>query len=326
MKRLLFYQKLDKIPFLKTMAMKVIFIAFIGIHLPLLLLVILLVGFQITSDALTAVVYLLFFTLIASLITLYFLNKLIQPVRYLSLNLRCYVSGLNWNLPKVDFRDETGSLFRDVTSCVETLENAIQEKNDLYQMLSHDLKGTLAALQAGYHLHKLENKELSEEEQLKMEMVERQIMAINSLLYLYRSDENGILPDHSQELNLKQLTDDICALFYSALLLENKQIEADIPHDVAIQKDRFVLRHLLFNLIDNAVKYSRRNTAIKIGYRDGAFSIQNVINAADEADEKSWKQSTGLGQKIISKTALDLGCRLQTEINGNDFRVRVAFA
>ena len=65
---------------------------------------------------------------------------------------------------------------------------------------------------------------------------------------------------------------------------------------------------------------------INISYENNTFVLRNDVFDSNESTNETWKQSTGLGQKIISKTALDLGCRLKTNQKGNEFHVEVAFS
>lgn len=326
MKRLRFYAALDKIPFLNSMAMKVVFVAFIGIHLPLILSVLLLVGFQIETDPLHIIGYLLTFTLVATFFTLYFLNKLIQPVRYLSVNLRCYISGTGWSLPDVPIKDETGSLLRDVSECVENLEKTIAEKNDMYSLLSHDLKSTLATLQSGFMLQEMENKEPSTETRDNIELIERQILAINSLLYYYKENNGSLNNETPNQHSLKKITEEVCNLYHSALRLENKSISVSIPENATVLAGKFLLRHFIFNLVDNAIKYSEKNSCIQISYSNNEFYIENAVSKNLRQEISGWKKSTGLGQKIISQTARELGFNMQIIPGNGSYAVRVKMA
>lgn len=309
MNSLTFYQKLDQVPFLKTMVLKVAFVAFVGIHIPLILSVAVLFGFKGRVEPSTALLYLLGFTLVATVLTLYFLNLVVQPIRFLSEKLRRYVAQHQWVATSVNWRDENGSLSRDLDACIQALERTIYEKNDLYRLLSHDLKGMLATLQAGLMMLEMDidrNTQHGVAIKDKIELIERQILNVNSLLYYYSEPNMENYKSDIVPVKLHAIVYEVVALYNSALRMENKTVKVDIPEDFTITTGRFLLRHLIFNLVDNAVKYSEKESEIRIRYHNGALLVFNS-NRQAVSGMTDWKKSTGLGQKIISKTAEDLG-------------------
>lgn len=310
MHSLTFYHKLDKIPFLKTVALKVACVAFLGIHVPLILSILVLFVLRVEANPVAVVLYLLGFTLIATAITLFFLNKLVQPIRFMSEKLQGYVSGQEWQFNSANWRDEVGLLSRDMDACIKTLEKTLHEKNDLYRLLSHDLKGMLATLQASLMMLEMEHAESGKDStQLKdkIELVERQILSVNSLLYYYRDPISEKYKEEVSSVQLREMTAEVVGLYDSALKLDNKTILVKIPDDVKVNTGRFLLRHLIFNLVDNAVKYSDKGSTVNITYVDGNFKVENNKNKQTVFEMKDWRKSTGLGHKIISKTAKDLG-------------------
>lgn len=324
MTSLTFYQRLDRIPFLKTMTLKVAFVAFCGIHIPLILSVVVLLGFERQLGPGMTVFYLLIFTLLATGITLYFLNKVVQPIRYLSEKLRTYVAQQQWVMSTVDWRDENGSLSRDLDACIKTLERTVHEKNDLYRLLSHDLKGMLATLQAGLMMLEMEFDQNTRDRVAikdKIELIERQILNVNSLLYYYSEPSMENYKADVAPVKLNVIVQEVVALYNSALVMDKKTIQINIPEDISITTGGFLLRHLIFNLVDNAVKYSEKGSEIRIAYRDGALLVFNSRDKQAVFGINDWKKSTGLGQKIILKTAEDLGFSLSMSSGDDTYSV-----
>ena len=319
MNSLTFYQRLDQIPFLKTMALKVAFVAFIGIHIPLILSVVVLLGLQSELGPGMTVFYLLLFTLLATGLTLFFLNKVVQPIRFLSEKLRAYISEHRWNETPVTWRDENGCLSRDLDACIQTLERTVHEKNDLYRLLSHDLKGMLATLQAGLMMLEMDVAQNMRDEIIikdKIELIERQILNVNSLLYYYSESGMENYKIDIAPVKVQPMINEVVALYNSALKIENKTIQIDIPAEYTVTTGRFLLRHLIFNLVDNAVKYSQKGSEIHVSMDGDILRVSNTKGKQMVFGVNDWKKSTGLGQKIISKTAQDLGFALN--MNGGD--------
>lgn len=293
--------------------------AFCGIHIPLILSVVLLLGVNSQLGPGMTVFYLLLFTLAATGLTLYFLNLVVQPIRFLSEKLRVYVARQQWVNNPVTWRDENGSLSRDMDACIQALERTVHEKNDLYRLLSHDLKGMLATLQAGLMMLEMDFDRTARDVVAvkdKIELIERQILNVNSLLYYY--SESG-LENHQADVapvNLHAMVNEVVALYNSALKMETKSIRVNIDETVTITTGRFLLRHLIFNLVDNAVKYSEKGSEIRIVYHEGVLQVSNSRDKKVAFGANDWKKSTGLGQKIMAKTAGDLGFPLN--ITGGD--------
>jgi signal transduction histidine kinase len=311
-----FYQKLDKIPFLKTLALKVAFVAFVGIHLPLILSIVVLVVFKVEASPAAVILYLFIFTLIASAITLYYLNKVVEPIRLLNEKLQVYTAGEKWKITPANWRDETGELGRNLDTCIHNLEHTLKDKNELYRLLSHDLKGMLATLQAGLMMLQMDFNESDKDASLlkdKIELVERQILSVNSLLYYYRDPVTMNILHEVSSIQLRSITSEVVSLYSSALRMDNKEIKILISDDVSIYSGKFLIRHLIFNLVDNAVKYSEKGSTVFISFENGKFQVSNEKNKQMAFGTNDWQRSTGLGHKIISKTAEDLGLPLMMD-------------
>jgi len=111
-----FYSLISKIKFLKSYCNKILLIAFFGIQLPLLALIIYFVLYSNAPSELK--IQILLITLSASIlggvVTLYFIRHLLSPVALTSHELRNYIKSRKLtNLP-IDYSDEIGKLMADV--------------------------------------------------------------------------------------------------------------------------------------------------------------------------------------------------------------------
>lgn len=324
MNSLTFYQSLDRIPLLKTMARKVAFVAFVGIHIPLILSMAVFWSMGSHPGTGMTVFYLLLFTLLATGLTLYFLNLVVQPIRFLSEKLRVYVARHQWTDNPVNWRDENGSLSRDLDACIQALERTVHEKNDLYRLLSHDLKGMLATLQAGLMMLEMDFDQNTHDRVAikdKIELIERQILNVNSLLYYYSESGMENYKVDVAPVKLHAMVQEVVLLYNSALKMESKTITVLVEENVTVTTGRFLLRHLIFNLVDNAVKYSEKGSEIRITYREGSLLVFNSRNKHTAFSRNDWKKSTGLGQKIMTKTAEDLGFPLTMDSGDDTYSV-----
>ncbi|PKA16779.1 putative bifunctional diguanylate cyclase/phosphodiesterase [Leptospira haakeii] len=122
-----FYSYLSKIRILKTYSSKIMLVAFLGTHVPLitLLLFFVLSTVQDIQTALKILGIALVATLAGTAATLFALHKLLTPVVLTSKSLNRYLSEREIpNLPTV-FQDEAGSLMADTVTTVRKLDELI---------------------------------------------------------------------------------------------------------------------------------------------------------------------------------------------------------
>ncbi|MGJ4746878.1 putative bifunctional diguanylate cyclase/phosphodiesterase [Leptospira sp. SA-E8] len=122
-----FYSYLSRIRILKTYSSKIMLVAFLGTHVPLitLLLFFVLSTVQDVSTALKILGVALVATLTGTAATLLALHKLLAPVMLTSRSLNRYLNEREIpNLPTV-FQDEAGSLMADTVTTVRKLDELI---------------------------------------------------------------------------------------------------------------------------------------------------------------------------------------------------------
>ncbi|MER3329298.1 MAG: histidine kinase dimerization/phospho-acceptor domain-containing protein, partial [Candidatus Kapaibacterium sp.] len=88
----------------------------------------------------------LIFTLIAAGTTLIILNKLLEPIILAKETLSEYI--VNKTAPQLPtiYTDEVGILLKEIQFSIQTLDELLEEKQDMIGLMSHDLKNPLAAV------------------------------------------------------------------------------------------------------------------------------------------------------------------------------------
>ena len=135
------YKGLSTIGFLsKNYAFKFLFVAFVGIHVPLIGLIFLIVFSDVREEPALILLFTLVMTLLATAVTLIMLKKLTWPVSVSARQLENYrINGVIPDLPR-SFKDEAGILMSNVQSTIEENHALNNEKLDLIYLLSHDLR------------------------------------------------------------------------------------------------------------------------------------------------------------------------------------------
>ncbi|MDT3403979.1 sensor histidine kinase [Mucilaginibacter terrae] len=260
------YTSLSRFKYLdRNYSFKYLFIAFIGVHIPLIGIVTFIALTDFTSLTPGMVIFsTLGFTLIACGITLFMQNALARPIIETKNALVNYLS--NKTLPELptDFKDEAGLLMSNTCTALKELDNLIKEKRDFIYLLSHDLKTPLHNVLTIIHLMKDDINNDSKEEHINLirQSTQYQLQLITSVLNLATSEfkEGNIL----QLINLEPLLNKV--LKDHAGSLQNKQIQvlADIPENLQVKVNEELFAMALSNLVTNAIKFSTRSSEIMI--------------------------------------------------------------
>lgn len=263
------YEKIDKIPFLrKSYTNKFLFVAFLGIHIPLIgVTLYVFINNAIVSTSFFLIVTLAL-TLIATLITLLVLKKLIEPIELASRAMLNYQnSKLVPELP-MHFEDETGVLLATIQTSIYNNEKYLKDKQDLIYLLSHDLRGFTANVKGLAALIKEEDStEMITDYAEMIELTtEQQLAFIATCIQLIKEEDEIYGKDSTlTSINLKEIVQDVFDQLLARLGAKkiDLKIQIDIPN-VILTIDKELLTRVLFNLVDNAIKFSYPSSTITI--------------------------------------------------------------
>ena len=134
-------------PLQRNYSLKFLFVAFLGIHIPLIGIIVYLITRSEQSASVTAVIIAtLLLTLFATVCTLLILNRLLCPLKIASTSLDDYIHGRNIPALPTHYTDEAGVLLRNIQQTVQTIEDLLDEKKDLVGLVSHDLRSPLTKI------------------------------------------------------------------------------------------------------------------------------------------------------------------------------------
>ncbi len=320
------YATLSKVGFLKNdYARKFLFIAFLGIHIPLIGLIFFLLFYENSISPVSVFSITLGMTLLATLLTLILLKRLIYPIETASKALENYrTSRIVPSLP-TDFTDAAGLLMSNIQGSIRTNENLLQQKQDLAGLLSNDMKTfaeiPLSAAQKIIATQPSAN--IVAEANTIIESAERQKDFLETYISIL-NEEEALSKKVFKVRSIK--FDEIVKLLkkHFAEKLEEKRI--NLVTDVKIIEtylriDSESLLLVLKNLVDNAIRFSpegetvtvsiyREHSHVKIAVSDhGAgfegksgqelFNLSNMTRSLSEG--KSSGMSLYLSRQIIKK-------------------------
>mgnify|MGYP000210948758 CR=1 FL=1 len=175
------YQKLSSVPFLKNnYAYKFLFVAFLGIHVPLIGLLLYAIGTPQELSMWQTVSIVLVFTLLGTGVTLWVLKKLLKPVDLAKESLLKYVATKELPVLPTHYTDEVGLLLAGLQKAVETLDAAEKNQADLIALLSHDLRSPFVSILGLAQVIKLEQQksEIDSMCDMMMQASNQQLLAI----------------------------------------------------------------------------------------------------------------------------------------------------
>lgn len=277
------YQKLSGIGFLqKSYTLKFLFIAFIGIHIPLIGILFFVLYADRSASPNAILIFALLMTLIATAATLLVLRNLILPIEIASRALQDYRSSrVVAQLPS-HYHDEAGQLMRNIQESIARHENFIIEKQDLLYLLSHDLKTFSGNTQS---LSKLLMDEdiagpVQEYAELIYQSSSQQIHFIENFIRLLKEQDelSKYGSDVLHSVNLMEVMNDLEQNIAQQLHIKNIGFVTNlkIQHARLPIEENLLLR-VLVNLADNAIKFSHPADEIQIDAFEEANQLHIVV-------------------------------------------------
>jgi heavy metal sensor kinase len=250
------------------------------------------------------------------------------------LNARLDLSGTN---------DELDRLAETLNDMLSRLEAAFTEMRQFTADASHELQTPLTILRGEMEIA-LRSKRNEEEYVAVMksalEEIERISVLVEGLLLLARSDA-GVLKMDFKPLDLMIIAEDV--LEQLEPLARSKAVSLTLGHvqPLRVSGDPVHLRRLLFNLVDNAVKYTPEKGVVKVSIQEeNKWAVLGVadsgIGIAEEdrervfqrffrsAEARSARGGSGLGLSIVRSIAEAHEGRIELESapgKGSTFRV-----
>lgn len=154
------------------------------------------------------------------------------------------------------------------------LKEAEAEREYFVHMLTHDLRGPLAGISGCLHL--LESGAISDKERTFVEMALRACVfqegLINDILDVYKAESGHLSLDRSR-FRPSDLRAPITDQFATAAAEHRLALEIDLPDQPVIVADRAKITRVLLNLVNNAIKFTRRGTVTVLAYEDDGGGV-----------------------------------------------------
>lgn len=263
------YSQLSKISFLKNRYVsKFLFVAFLGIHIPLIGLVFFVVYLEHKISPMNIFLIALVLTLIAAAATLFVLKKLMSPVLIGSQALIDYRT--NRKVPRLplDYTDEAGVMLQNIQSTIQMNQKIMVEKKEQFQFLTNDFRAKTEKS------NRLLNGILQENDQnsakklavIALKSNDEQLKFVAAFTEMIKEEA---LIDIEQvkvkKINLQSFFSELKRS--SKVKLEEKNLDFTFNvhvSDLKLKVNTKLLEKAFHYLLDNAIKHSLDNAEIEV--------------------------------------------------------------
>lgn len=210
---------------------------------------------------------------------------------------------------------------------VAPMVKAYEKQKSFITDASHELKTPLAIINTNTDVIEMENGEN------KWTLgIHKQVIRLNeliaNLISLAKLEEEEIQKDN---FSFSELVEEICNDYTEICKNENKKIDLDLEKNIHFTADEKLIRKLITILIENAVKYSKPYTEIKVKLEKQnkkiVFTVQNEaddleIKNYDELFERFYRKESsrnrktggyGIGLSIAQSIAIKHKTKIQAE-------------
>ena len=260
------YDLLSKFRFLNRYSHKFLFIAFLGIHIPLLGLIFFIVlSPEPKFSAGVIISFALIFTLVATGITLYILHNLIRPIALAQSALTTYIEDKKLPELPTNYTDEVGVLLHDIQFTVTELDGLLEEKKDLISMLSHDLRSPVITMLDAITLlrDEIDPETMSLYLDEMEKMGNKQLDLVHSILKLLKHESGNFNTDDLKPVKIEPLIHNIAEQFELPLMKKKLKVHFNL-NQAEVLAEPAVFSQVISNVLFNAIKFSNKGGDIFI--------------------------------------------------------------
>ncbi len=230
-------------------------------------------------------------------------------------------------LPMQDTPQEIVPFIRAINELLDRAQDSARTKQDFLANVAHQLRTPLAGFKAQLEwlqLRQRDDAEASSSIALMMASTERMVRQANQLLALARSEPGDFERRRLEKLSLDKLVAESVQQFVDEAAKKNIDIGFDLQA-TEVAGDAFLLRDLIDNLVDNAIRYSPEGSAVTVScFTDDGCGVLKVEDngpgippsETDKVFSRFYRidkdqPGSGLGLAIVRDIAIDHGAAVE---------------
>ncbi|MDD3845061.1 MAG: ATP-binding protein [Syntrophorhabdaceae bacterium] len=230
--------------------------------------------------------------------------------------------------------DEIDQLAVTFNEMLDRIEVLVKEMREMSDNIAHDLKSPITRIRGAAEVTLGTSGTMEEFENMAASTIEecdRLLDTINTMLMISRT-ESGVDRPPQERINAAELVREACDLYEPAASDKGLILTCEIEEGVYVAGDKRMIRRMIANLIDNAIKYTASG---------GTVDVRLFHDVADRVSLTVSDSGTGIspedlprifdrfyrGDRSRSETGLGLGLSLARAIaraHGGDITVTSA--
>ena len=241
-----------------------------------------------------------------------FITKNVEEINDKKLHIRLNLKG----------KDPISNMAKTFDNMLDQIEHSFKNQKQFIQNASHELNTPLTIIKTKIDVLKQKKQIISSDYEETIDLIDNEVMRLSKiteeLLVLSDLEENGFKSEFVK-VNFKSILEKIIKLFDNQIYSNNLIIKTNFEGESDISGNPVQIGQLLFNLFDNAVKYSVPKSRLLINLFNSTdkkkliFEITNttlLINKEDipniferfyKTPNMAGKKGFGLGLAIVKK-------------------------
>lgn len=230
-------------------------------------------------------------------------------------------------LPLKDAPQEIVPFVVAMNDLLRRAQDSARAKQDFLANVAHQLRTPLAGFRAQLEwlqAHHRQDAETAQSTAMMLASTDRMVRQANQLLALARSEPGGFERQRLDRVSLDQLVSDSVQQFVQQALAKDIDIGFELQ-PTEVMGDRFLLRDLVDNLVDNAIRYTPAGGAVTVScfaeQGRGVLTVEdNGPGIPDSEKDKIFtrfyrldrtQSGSGLGLAIVRDIAIDHGAEVE---------------
>lgn len=246
--------------------LKFLFIAFLGVHIPLIVLIIAIVFDWIPLKGWSVILIALLATLVATALTLLLLRGLLWPILLAKNALYDYTRKKIIPTLPVHYHDEAGQLLQQAQITIDSMDALLRERKDVLTLLSHDLRTPFTQLAGlGELLQTEKDSNLIAQYGVTIQkLAEEQLVFIKDIIQLLEAGKDESLSHIFEAKNVSDILS--LSIEMQQLMASKKEIQINVHPipNIQVKCNSRLLSQAIANIIGNAIKFSNRGDEIII--------------------------------------------------------------
>jgi two-component system sensor histidine kinase ArlS len=230
-----------------------------------------------------------------------FITKNVEEINDKKLHIRLNLKG----------KDPISNMAKTFDKMLDQIELSFKSQKQFIQNASHELNTPLTIIKTKIDVLKQKKTVNPDDYRETIDLIDSEVMWLSKvteqLLILSDLEENGSKPE-PVKVNFKSILEKMLKLFENQIFSKNLKLETDFSGEYDISGNPVQLGQLLFNLFDNAVKYSTSEGRLSISFSNDAgkkellFKITNTTVLIKKEDipnifERFYKTANSMDRK-----------------------------